>query len=88
MADKQYRTRLATGSGDDGKAVGAFNLHCTPIAPIAARGNLRECLTALIVKAESQHEIETNPTRRAKLARLIRWLTHCLARCIMAEAGR
>lgn len=50
-----------------------------------ARGNTRECLDALIAKAEQRALLEPNLEKRHKHARLIRSLTVRLARAILRE---
>ena len=56
--------------------------------PQIAKGDLRECLDALISKADARIQSEQDPNRRRKLNRLVRRLTARLARAILAEVAR
>jgi hypothetical protein len=76
-------------------AAGAAERHHCPAkrgaevtAPTIARGNVRECLAALLEKAIARELADRDPQRRARLGRLVRYLTQRLARRILREYGR
>ena len=70
--------------GENAGAV--FNRYSILTPPQIAIGDLRECLSALIAKAEARALLEKDPARRRKHNRLVRYLTLRLARAIIAES--
>lgn len=51
--------------------------------PMIARGDLRQCLTALAEMAEQRAENDPDPNRRQTHRRLLQYLTRRLARVIV-----
>jgi len=87
MGEKAPRWRHgAAGETNVGAVIS--RCHVITSAPYVASGSLRACLAAFIAQAEARREVDTDPTRRRKLAQLLRALTHALARALLREVGR
>jgi hypothetical protein len=57
-------------------------------APTIACGDLRACLAGLLDQAQRREAAETDPERRERWARLVRYLTGRIAARVLRECGR